>query len=204
MGNEAYLCCSDFPDIYPSHDDANFDPQINTIAAGAGCIPLIWLTLFSKDSLTTKVFHSYGEEFTATAPIASRLLCIERMAYGIRRLEALLELPEMSLMEFGRCLEEALCKHAGEFVTIELQEIVALSTSEDDFYDSLKCVLDWLVGSNPEGAKQAALSLGDLDLRRPLPPPRNIYNFQGLENQDFRNHENLLGSGHCGSAPWEV
>jgi|GEM_PF-3964997 len=214
MSNKSYLCCTDYPDICPSLGMTGFDATEHVRAVGVYCVPLAWLALFGPDSLVTKVIQIPGNEelsirgdgtvevistntysYTITAPIASRELCIDRLESNIPLLETLLQQPAGSLALHGACLQAALEQSPGEYATIELQEISCME-GETNFFVNLRMVLEWFEGIENPQARRAARALGDLDLNRPIGPPRSFSTDSNLGDIDARNQENLIGSGY--------
>ncbi|HEY2841047.1 MAG TPA: hypothetical protein VGJ26_17970, partial [Pirellulales bacterium] len=135
MSNKSYLCSTDYPDICPTLGMPGFDASVHVRAVGLYCVPLTWLAMFGADSLVTKTISVPGTEelnirgdgtvevvrsntynYTFTAPIASRELCIDRLESNIPLLETLLELPAEALALHGACLREALEQSEGEYV----------------------------------------------------------------------------------------
>jgi len=221
MTKKAYLCCTNHPEIYPSFGYEAYNPRVHAIASGVRCIPITWLTLFGSDSMVTQPFVLKGHEVlqvsadgssaivreetrvTLTAPFASRVLCLERIAPNIERLELLLALKPGTIKEYGDCLFKAVQDAQGEYITLEVAEVACLQ-DESEFYANLAMVLNWLDGEENPDARMACLSLGDLDLTRPILSPTGFDDEeQEIDDQDYRNRESLIGSSVRGIFPWE-
>jgi hypothetical protein len=201
MTNRCYLSCSDSPEIYPSFSDPSFDIDKSWIDHGAGCLPLIWLPLFSESDLTSKEFTVDGQTFTEIAPLANRLTAIERLKSRRAFLNAMFAENgglDYHIDIFLQHLETA----NGEFLTAEVQEISWLLNT-GVFNEILKGCLN-LMDNNDQLAKE------DLIFLSTIMPERKFLTKQDFEKVNFEtdqedswNFFRILGEAYTHPVPWE-
>lgn len=212
MSNYSYLTCCDLDRIYPSVQNADYAVVEHTIAAGAYCVPMLWLCLFEPGDLQSHKFEENGESMQATAPLAARQTAIARLAQSVPRLEAGLGLAAGSLASYGDALRDTLAGATGQYVSIEWEEIAAMSDPKQFIADAtvaLRHLAGEKVGGGGGGWRKLfgggdkvdvrkALLLGsDFAARGTVPSAKDYFEAVGDDKQKARDFECLLG------AAWE-
>ncbi len=141
MPNSAYLCCTDYEGLYPSFVDENYRSSESTLAVAQNCIPLLWLALFRRDDMRREIFIDQGVQVAPIAPLADRDKCIDQLEDALPRLDALF-CREGRLDEHVECLKRDLLDMTGEYVTIEMEEIVVVQPNEQAYYETLRRGMD--------------------------------------------------------------
>jgi hypothetical protein len=207
MPNTSYLCVTGHDGLYPSATLPDYDPALHTLACDVGCVPLLWLALFRPGDLRTETFAADpddGEDdpgtVVATAPVAAKQTALARLDTAVPVLERLFDGP---LGEHATLLRHGVEAMPGTYVTIELDEIDALYTDDEDFSGLLRQALAGLEVSTDPAADRARLErLSRLRPGRPIPPARLV--LDGLEApDDWWNYCRLLGTGLYRPVPWE-
>lgn len=203
MANYAYLCVSDIESIYPGFADSAYDPAVNTVAACAKNVPLLWFALFRPESLVTRTFDTDDGPYVVTAPIALRKQALTNLDASLSRLETLFH-DRGSLTEHARLLADALRGVAGRYATIEWDEIDVIT--EGGFLAEARAAMASLDPSAPPRPlvdRERLLRLSGIGRReRAFPPAAYLINHHAPSAEDEFLHTRLLGSRHLKAVPW--
>ena len=81
MSDKSFLCCTNHQRIYPTKG-LEYEAK-DILLISAGCVPLLWLALFSESDLETHTFDidNDGEpsQLTVRAPLAKRRDAIDQL-----------------------------------------------------------------------------------------------------------------------------
>lgn len=122
MGNNAYLCTSNQPDVYPTRTEPGYDPSQQTVACDVDAIPLLWLMLFRASDQRDQPVTTEEGRVTLRAPVAPTEVALARLTPSMAALA--LAFPEMpSLKEQAELLRQAVESTQRQFVSLELLEV---------------------------------------------------------------------------------
>lgn len=127
MSNYSYLCCSDFPRLYPSERFKAFVQEQHTIACDVNCVPLLWLALFRPSDIRSQRVRFEGDDLPLTirAPIAECSVALTQLENSLPTLQQLFSV-NGSLVQHAQRLGQALSESRGTYVTIEMIEVDGL------------------------------------------------------------------------------
>lgn len=198
MANRCYLSCSDHDGIYPSFSLPDFNTEVQWVVHGAGCLPLIWLPMFTDGDLVSKEFSAEGQTFTETAPVVSRMLGVERLL-SLRGFLNKLFRENGGLDHHIDVFAEFIKSMDGEYVTIELQEISWLYQA-GEFQPLLRRCLTNMAAQSTE-AKDALITLSTvIDGRRFLTLEETEDG--NYEDEDMWNYFRIMGEPYIRNVPW--
>lgn len=202
MTNRAYLTVTPWERIYPSAGDLAFSPESHTALASAGCVPLLWIAMFSEADLREHTFAPKPPHrpspLTMCAPLAPAPAALDRL---LERTEWLTSLyADRGPLGYHIALFLShLRSYEGAWISIELEEISALARDPRAFDAELRACLSLLDRRAPEVRERlASLSTGLLDQR-----------FVTLEDApratrpEQWNFFRLLGEGWGKPTPWD-
>lgn len=198
MSNRAYLTVCDHDRIYPWFGDLNFDPQREVGLACDGCVPLLWMCLFSVADLQTCDFTLRGHAVKAVAPLAGRTEALTRLRARTALLSGWFE-KNGGLEAFVDLLAVHLEAQPGRFVTIEWEEIEALN-SKYDMADVMRTALQRLEDED-EACLDLLVPLSTVLENRPFLPPKEAA--QSGAAEDSWNVYRLIGGGWLLPTPWD-
>ena len=198
MSNRAYLTVCDHDRIYPWFGDLDFDPQREVGLACDGCVPLLWMCLFSVADLQTRAFTLRGHALKAVAPLARRAEAVARLRARTGLLSGWFE-KNGGLDAFVHLLAAHLEALPGRFVTIELEEIEALN-SEYDMADVMRTALQRL-DDEDEACLDLLVPFSTVLENRPFLPPKQATTSGAPE--DSWNVYRLIGGGWLLPTPWD-
>jgi len=198
MSNRAYLTVTDHERIYPAFGDLAFNPKQNVALACDGCVPLLWLALFSAGDLRSHTFMLEGQSIEAVAPLAERLTALARLRSRATFLNGLFE-EQGGVQAFLDLLGQHLEQTGGKFISIELEEIEALHANFD-IADVLKVALTRLDAEDP-ACLDLLIPLSTVLEDRPFLPPASAA--RSGEPEDLWNVYRLIGSGWLLPTPWD-
>jgi hypothetical protein len=199
VANWAYLTVSDEPRIYPGFQNPSFDPDESWVLCSAGCVPLLWLPLFSEQNLVSMEFSDKDGPIPALAPVTT-------LADGLRRLDELSPFMSELFRENGGVahhvglFSQYMAAQRGRHVTIQIDEIECLH-GEGAFRDTLRLALRGLDTRDPEVLDSLAqLSTVMLDRRFVTLADARAGTYAP---EDAQNFFRILGEGYTRQAPWE-
>lgn len=138
MPNSSYLCCSDYSGIYPCSQDASYDPERNTVACAACCLPMLWLGIFRPADVRSERVDAIQRSdrpqtglappteavpIDLRAPVAEKKRALKQLDGAVPILNRLFT-KNGSLEEHARLLATAIDDTPGHYVTIELFEVI--------------------------------------------------------------------------------
>ena len=176
-----------------------FDPQRDVGLACDGCVPLLWMCLFSVADLYTHDFTLRGHTLTAVAPLAERKQAIARLRARKPLLSAWFR-ENGGLDAFVDLLAAHLEAQAGRFVSIELEEIEALN-DEYDISDVVRTALQRLEDED-ETCLDLLAPLSTVLEDRPFLAPQQAARSGARE--DSWNVYRLIGGGWLLPTPWDA
>lgn len=203
MANRAYLCCTNLDHTYPSVRNARYREDVHTLASARDRIPLLWLALFAPGNLRTdELASSDGETARPLAPVAPRREALTRLVGAASRIEK--AFPKIGPLDahvepFRRMLQSA----RGKFLTVELDEIRALSSSGRAFDDRLRKALSYLAGGPVRGIAPALCALSGVEPARRLVPPKELFARARPTKADLFACLSVVGTSHIRDVPWE-
>ena len=197
MANRAYLTVCDHERIYPWLGDLPFDPARDVALASDGCIPVLWMCLFSAGDLRTHRFTLEGRPLEAVAPLAERAAAVTRLRSRAPALERWFA-EQGGVAPFVELLAAHLDAQPGTIVSMELEEIEALH-GEYDMVDVMRTALTRLEAED-ESCLRLLLPLSTLLRRRFLPPAEAALS---EEREDRWNVYRLIGGGWLLPTPWD-
>jgi hypothetical protein len=200
MSNRAYLTATDHERIYPSFGDLPFDAEHGFALACDGCVPLLWIALFSAEDLRSHRFRlgKSAKPLDAVAPLCARERAIGRLTERGAFLDELFE-ENGGLGVFTQALSRELGRVGGKFVSIEYEEIAALGEPAE--FDAQ--VRDTLVKLDARDAscKAGLLELSTVIDDRPFAAPEAAANSD--EREDRWNVFRILGGGWIRPVEWD-
>lgn len=198
MSNRAYLTACDHDRIYPWFGDLEFDPARDVALACDGCIPLLWMCSFSASDLKRRSFEVHGHEVSATAPLAERVVAIQRLESRRPLLNRWFERNgglDPHVDAFARHLREL----PGRHLSIELEEIEALH-GQYDVPDILRLSLERL-DAGDESCLDLLIPLSTVLENRAFPPLGSVG--PSSDQEDRWNVYRLLGGSWLQGTPWD-
>lgn len=198
MSNRSYLTVGDHERIYPAFGDLPFNPMQNVALACDGCVPLLWLALFTAEDLRAHTFELQGQKIEAVAPVGPRTPAVARLRARAPFLNEQFK-EQGGVQEFIELLARHLESVAGSFVSIELEEIEALN-AEYDIADVLKVALQRLDAEDSSCLDLLIPLSTVLEDRSFLPPERAA---QSGQREDLWNVYRLIGGGWLLPTPWD-
>ena len=199
MSNRAYFCCTDWKRIYPSSAgrQAGFDPKIHTVLSSAGCVPLLWLGMFSFDDLVESTFELDDGPYDVVAPLARREAAIERLRSRREWLDALFRECGGVATHVDLFLEHV-SRYGKQWLTIELDEISHLYDDPDEWYEMLGDALVRM-DARDEDAKDTLVELSTVMTERRIPLFADLVTSKQEERWNFFR---VMGEGWLSPAPW--
>jgi hypothetical protein len=168
------------------------------VLASAGCIPLLWLPLFSETDLVAATFHDRKGSIEALAPLAEReaaISCLKSRGAMLNRWFAGSGGLTHHLELFLRYLEQ----QPGKYATLQVDEIQCLYP-EGQFNELLQGCLRSLDAADPEAREYL------VELSTVMPERRFITladaNAGACEPEDRWNFFRILGEGYLQAPPW--
>jgi hypothetical protein len=201
MSNRCYLSCSNSNEIYPSFSDPQFDADKSWIVHGVGCLPLIWLPLFTESDLTAKEFSVDGKTFTETAPIIERHIALERLESRRNFLNEIF-FDNGGLNFHIDIFKKHLESFDGRFITAEVQEIGWLF-QDGVFLNTLRQCFSCLDNKSPV-AKEKLIELSTVMPERKF-LTKSDFEKVGYDTpmEDKWNYFRILGEAYLVPVPWE-
>ena len=223
MSNNAYLCSSDFPDIYPSQEES-YDPDRDTIAYAEYCVPLLWLALFRRGDLRERNVEARRRSskrqtglapptetvtVTVKAPLAPKNQAIHALRDAMPHLNHVFA-ANGSLNEHARLLGSALVDAPGRYVSIEINEIIDMMADSAKEWRAIEAILDYFDSSRPELPKKELRKMRrlishfcPLNTKRAFISPRELWAQNPPNDDDLINLTRLLGTELFRPVPWE-
>jgi hypothetical protein len=198
MTNRCYLSCSNSTEIYPSFSDAGFNVETQWIDQGAGCLPLIWLPLFTDKDLVTTEFNVDGERFFETAPIVERIAGINNLNQCRSFINELFS-NNGGLNHHIDLFASFLQGLEGKYLTIELQEIGWLY-GKAEFDVILRRCLE-LIRARDVGAKEELVELSTVLVDRMFLKLEQL-DYDKCEAEDRWNFHRIMGEQYIREIPW--
>jgi hypothetical protein len=202
MSNYSYLCTSDLETTYPSFVDKQYNPDQQTIACDVECVPLVWLALFRPADLINKTYMVEGRQVATTAPLCELATALKHLDEALPYFNAVFS-EEGALDEFFALLRKGVAAGDAKYVTIEMQEIACLYSSEQDFYGKFLVALTNIQTKSEHDAKDLFTKLANMRRGRKFPPARLILDRIKAEDHDIWNHCRILGTSSSRPVPWE-
>lgn len=143
MANRAYLCGSNLATVHPSHVEATFAPESQTIATSSYEYPIGWHLLFTSRDIVDEVFSVHEDEIPVWAPLATKQRCVQNLDHSCSFLASLF--PDSRLDEYFVALRETVLSFPYDYLTIELSEIDYLYP-DNWFRDAFTQIADALHG----------------------------------------------------------
>lgn len=184
--------------IYPWFGDLSFEPQRDVGLACDGCVPLLWMCLFSAADLQTHDFTLRGHALKAVAPLAERTHAIALLRARKPLLSGWFE-QNGGLDAFVDLLAAHLEAQPGRFVSVELEEIEALN-DEYDIADVVRTALQRL-DDEDETCLDLLAPLSTVLEDRPFLAPKQAA--QSGAREDSWNVYRLIGGGWLLPTPWD-
>ena len=203
MPNRCYLSSSEHCGVYPSFSAPDFDVKNQWIVCGAGCLPLVWIPMFSTSDLVTETFTKDGKTFDETAPLVERTTGIERLLSRRDLLNAIFK-KNGGLDHHIDTFTDHLKSLKSSYVTVELQEIAWLY-NDGEFQELLRNCLAGLESRNTKvGKKLVQLStvmLGNIVRRRQFITLSDAEK-GAYEQEDMWNYFRIMGESYIRDVPW--
>lgn len=198
MSNRSYLTTTNTGKIYPGFQNPAFNSEQDWILISGGCIPLLWLALFSDSDLTTREFVLQGKPYSATAPITERLLAINRLnerGVFLNQLFGASGSLEHHLSLFG----DYLASCSGKFLTLECEEI-ACEYSAGQFDMWLRQCLLGLRLLDP-GVRENLIRLSTVMSDRRFLTLAELTS-RKAPKEDWWNYYRIMGDAYLRPVPW--
>ena len=203
MSNRCYLSASEHTGIYPSFSLPEFDTETQWIACGEGCLPLIWIPMFSADDLVTETFSTGGQTLTETAPVVKRETGIERLISRRNFLNTIFERNggvDHHIDMFTHHVKSVDCT----YLSVELQEMTWLY-EDGEFQELLQDCLSGLDSGNPS-VRDALVTLSTIMLGTLLNRRRflTLADFESGDHKqkDMWNYFRIMGDSYIRDVPW--
>ena len=196
MANRSYLFASD--------EHAAVPKDLEILANGAWCVPLLWLPMFvPEDLVRAKEPTADGGFIEMLTPIATVAKAIEQIHDAVPYLNALFR-PEGALDKHVALIEDLLDGVGHEYVGIELSEIAG-TIDVKSFNAKLVEVLTHLASGEPRPEARALLAeLSGVRLERRFLDPAVFKTPKNKATDDEAwNHGMLLGGSYARAVPWE-
>jgi len=200
VSNRCYLTCTDSTQIYPAAGDLpDFDPEVHTVLSSAGCVPLLWLCLFSERDLQGRKIAIEAEEpIQAEAPIALRSSALALLE-GRRDFLCELFADNGGLTHHLDMFSSRLSAYPGSYLSIEYDEIGWLYAAPEEFAALVRLTLAQLDAGSPS-AKEGLVELSTLMIERRFVTLDEAPN---ADQEDAWNYFRILGEGYIRNAPWD-
>ncbi len=201
MANRAYLCCTSKKHTYPSFQEADYDPESQTVALCAYAIPLLWIAIYRAEDIIVDELEVEGQIVREPAPVVNRSQVVARLEEAIPRIESVF--PQNGpLLEHARLLGTAISEiePAYQYVTIEMEEIACLGVPRD-FHGTFRRLLQFMGGVEMPDAREALEQITSIHADREFVPVSRFAETD-LPNEDWENLARLLGDEHYRDLPW--
>ncbi|HEY2840032.1 MAG TPA: hypothetical protein VGJ26_12835 [Pirellulales bacterium] len=203
MGNRSYLCTSNVETLYPGRSDPEFDDKLQVIAGGSYTVPLLWMALFRPANMRSQRFEIDGESVLAQGPVVEKSVGLKQLAQAIPVVNRLFS-TEGQVDEYAALLRSAIADAKGRYITIELDEIAALSDDDDGFYQKFTDALGSFEIERPIDADRTRfLEITEIEPHARFPPPRFLITGETATDDQIANHSRLLGAKWTMSLPWD-
>lgn len=197
-----YLVSLDEPEIYPSFRGQSFEP----ILGSAGCIPLLWLCLFSPEDFKSTELSFEDEEgvveetVQTEAPVAGKATCLERLAQR-RSLLGGLFASNGGLDHHIELFSTHLAQLSGRYLSVEWVELDE-EFEEEGGAPLGQRVRDLLAAleSGGEVVRDELASLSTVVLERRF---LSLGEAQASDPQDAHNYFRIMGEGWSQPSPWD-
>jgi len=199
MANWAYLAVSDESRIYPSFQNPSFDTKKHWVLASAGCVPLLWLALFSEADLVSVGFQDKEGPLQAFAPVTTLAGSLKRIAQRGPFLNELLASNGGVAHHLG-LFADYLAAQDGRYVTMLVDEIECLY-EKGMFNELLRSALRGLDNRDPE-VVAPLVELSTIMLERRFVTLAEA-NAGAYEREDMSNYFRIMGEGYIQRPPWE-
>jgi len=158
------------------------------------------MALFRPTDIRRETLDLDDGPYETEAPIAKREIALRQLRDATPFLNRVFA-AEGTFDEHAALLERALRDGSGDFVTIELEEIAALSeTFEDDF----RACLATMNGDVSDTAKRNLLEMAGIKTLPHIPPARLFLDGNSVVDPiDQVNLCRILGTSHIRPVPWE-
>lgn len=198
MSNRAYLAVSDIERIYPGFQNETFDQRESWVLASAGCVPLLWLPLFTEGDLAAATFQDRHGPIEALAPLAELKAALARLRLRAPTLNRWFA-ASGGVAHHAELLLDYLGQQTGKYVTLQVDEIECLY-AEGQFNELLRGCLRLLDAADSE-AKDYLIELSTV-----MPERRFITlaeaNEGTYDQEDQWNFFRILGEGYLKAPPW--
>jgi len=226
MNNSSFLSCTDHDRIYPGLGDLEFDVARDQALRSSGCIPLLWLALYSENDLRTATLRvppsdtptillseqpngqvssaeldfppGESSTTTATAPLVERELGLVRLKAREAFFEDLFA-DNGGLANHFLLFREHLARYGKRYLALDCQEVSWLY-AEKGFEELLLAALSGLDRLDP-ACKIPLVTLSTV-LDRPFVPAA-ILDPDSHEPEDRFNLFRLLGENVSTGTPWD-
>ena len=210
MSNNAYLCGTNAPLIYPSMRDG-FDPELQIVAAGKYAVPVFWILLFSEqdfaDDVVTDMSTTLEDTFDVRTLIAPRADCLRRFEKNCAAVSK--HFPSEHFSDHASTFRSEIEAFDYTYMTIEMLEIGSeedMLGLIDDVYSEIEQETDLSAFARFWGRKPALLSsLCALSGYKPKHglPPIAINAHEGHRGRPLENHWAMMGSRYYKPIAWD-
>lgn len=201
MSNDCFLSCTNHDRIYPGLGDLEFDPAHDQVLRSSGCIPLLWLALYSENDLRTATLCVPPSDTpaSATAPLVEREQALARL----REREPLLAdlfVDNGGLADHLSLFREHLDRYGKRYLALDYQEI-SWRYVEKEFEELVRAALGGLDRLDP-ACKTPLVALSTVLDDRPFIPAAQL-DPERHEPEDRFNLFRILGENVSTGTPWD-
>ena len=202
MANRSYLVLTDDNLLYPSVVNTDFAPELQTIAHGVYCVPLLWFALFRPTDMRAQVVTTDSGSVEVIAPIAEVPTAIRQLEISLTTLKQMFA-SRGDLGDYVRLLHKGIVAEPRKYITIELDEIAQMG-DPDAFFAYIRYALGAFAGDFPAAVgRTSRLKLSEIDEHTLFPPAECLINGDSVSDNEVRAHSQILGCSWIRPVPWE-
>lgn len=203
MSHYTFLAMTDQPVLYPSYDP-DYDQYEQVLSCDCDCIPVLWIGLFRIQNWFEAKFQ-YSAEHTKylRAPLVACEVAVKQLREAVPYLNQLLA-TEGPLDDYAELLAEEIDSLACDFITIEMEELLASRGAESLYADFQNMLLFLEQGILSEQARQILLRLSWVIPDTRFPALDRLAEPEQLSDDECWNLVRLLGDRFCRPVPWEL
>ena len=201
MANRSYLIVSNNDAIFPRLTEPNFDSNVQVIAQGIYCVPLLWFGLFRSKDLRTQESQEDSRRWTKLAPIIDVRTAVIQMEQAVPLFDQMF--PGGNFAEYGKFLIRAIRSAGRKNVTIEMEEIADLA-GPDELYNDCRVALGMFSGEESiADGKEKLITISEIDEELDIPPARCLVEDDSVSDEAAETHSRIIGVSFLQSVPWE-